>query len=795
VTSSSRGASGRLRAPELPPEVTAALADPARTIRHYAILGELGRGGMGVVYRAFDTSLHRAVAIKMILDPTRAGEEQVGRFAREASAAARLRHPGIVSVYETGVHDGKPYLVMELVDGQSLESLLRKEPLAPRRIAEIVRDVARALEHAHAAGVVHRDVKPENVVIDREGRAKLMDFGLARDATGGERMTVTGTILGTPAYMSPEQADGIPERQGPLSDVYSTGAMLYRALVGRPVFEAPSLQSLIRMVLSEEPVAPRHVKPDVHVDLETITLRCLSKDPAKRYASAGALADELQRFLDGQPIVARPVGAGERLARWVHRNKAIALLGALLAVALVAAGAIAFSFWRNEARRKDEEARKAAEDARKAAARAEAQEQVSLARSLSGHGDGDGAIAAATKAIELDPQLAEAYQIRGEQKNAKVPPSKNPRDHTPEDKAWLAGAIDDFTRAHELDATDTRSLYFRGISHIKLGDYDATIADETAALALDPRHAAAYLYRADARRHKKDLDGASADLASHLEHDRDKARALANLEFPPRRHVAVAAITSYLSMHPDHAEAWRTRGDLDKGDAAIDAYSRALALDAKLAPVVVPKLVPLLRSRADARSRKAGEAAAALADYSRALELDPRNGGALLGRGELELKQNDLAAAHADLEKAVEIEPQNATAWTGLAEVWRKRDDLDRAIEAADKALEIKPKELRAARILAGALEKKGERARAIAAYDRVIELAPKDEAALRSRGLLKKAAGDRDGAIDDLAKALELAPRDREARAALNELRGGRRPRRPAATHRLGRAGMRATG
>ncbi len=325
----------------LPDDVLAARADPANCIDRYVTLGELGKGGMGVVLRAYDTRLHREVAIKMILDP-RADGEPVARFEREANAAASLRHGGIVGVHEVGEHAGKPFLVMDLVRGVDLETLLREGRVSPRRSAEIVRDVARALAHAHEQRVIHRDVKPQNILIDEATeRPLLTDFGLARSLAAGDRITVTGQILGTPAYMAPEQASGHTSEHGPRSDVYSSGAVLYRALAGHPPFRSSTPVGVIKQVLFEDPAPLRTAARRVHVDLETIAMRCLEKDPERRYASATALADDLDRFLEGEPIAARPAGRVARARRWIRRHR---LASALLFAALLALVGAAVAF-------------------------------------------------------------------------------------------------------------------------------------------------------------------------------------------------------------------------------------------------------------------------------------------------------------------------------------------------------------------------------------------------------------------------------------------------------------------
>ncbi len=316
-----------------PPEVRAALDDPDARIGPYVIVGELGRGGMGVVYRAHQLSLNRYVAIKMIL--SRPSEHDVKRFRREAETVARLRHPGIVAVHEVGQHEDRPYLVMELVDGESLEHTLIARPMPPRRVAEVIRGVALALAHAHKEGIVHRDVKPENILIDRAGEPRLTDFGLARDLHADQNLTATGQMIGTPAFMAPEQAGGHRSLIGPTTDVYALGGVLYRALTGRPPFTGASMLEIARRVVSEDPEPPRSIERAVHPDLETIILKCLEKDPARRYPTAGAVADELRRFLDGVPISARPVGRITKARRWVRRHR-LATAGLSAVVVLVA---------------------------------------------------------------------------------------------------------------------------------------------------------------------------------------------------------------------------------------------------------------------------------------------------------------------------------------------------------------------------------------------------------------------------------------------------------------------------
>ncbi len=323
-------------------------------VGRYVIEAELGRGGMGVVYRARDPELQRTVAIKMILDVERAGPTGVERFQREARAAALLRHPGIVSLLEVGEHAGKPYLVMDYVEGRPLDEAHGEErSISPRRMAEILLGLCLALDHAHENGVVHRDVKPQNVIIDGRGEPHLVDFGLAMLADGDESdLTKTGQMMGTPNYVAPEQAAGKKEDVGPRADVHSVGAVLYWALTGHPPYEGNTVLEVMTKIFTVDPVPPRRLDPSVHPDLETIALRCLEKKPERRFASARALADELRRFLDGEAILARPLSRSERARRWARRHPArvvAIILGALLAIGLPAA--LGAQAWRASAAR------------------------------------------------------------------------------------------------------------------------------------------------------------------------------------------------------------------------------------------------------------------------------------------------------------------------------------------------------------------------------------------------------------------------------------------------------------
>jgi len=316
----------------------------------FEILDELGRGGMGVVYKARQINLGRLVALKMVLAGAHAGPKALARFHAEAQAVASLQHPNIVQIHDVGQAGGLPYLSLEFVDGGSLAQQIDGRPQDITQAARTIRTLARAIHAAHLQGIVHRDLKPANILLTADGRLKITDFGVARRLGDDSHQTRTGTIVGTPDYMAPEQARGEAHDAGPLVDQHALGAILYELLTGRPPFRGATPFDTIEQVRNQESVPPTRLQPKVPRDLETICLKCLQKEPHRRYTDASALADDLDRFLEGRPVLARPIPAVERLGRWCRRNPRVAGLAAAVLVLLVTVAIISTAFAVNLAR-------------------------------------------------------------------------------------------------------------------------------------------------------------------------------------------------------------------------------------------------------------------------------------------------------------------------------------------------------------------------------------------------------------------------------------------------------------
>src|SRR5258705_2918507 len=324
---------------------SASAAELLGELGDYELLEEVGRGGQGVVFRARQKSLNRTVALKVISLGQWASKAHLKRFRLEAEAAARLEHPGIVPIHEVGERDGSCYFSMKFIEGGQLDEVVKQAPMSIRQAAELIAKVARTVHYAHEHGILHRDIKPGNILLDQKGQPHLTDFGLARLVESESTVTRTLEVLGTPSYMAPEQAVGNNDVVSSVTDVYGLGAVLYQLLTGHAPFAGGTTYETIKLLLDTEPRPPRLLNPKIDRDLSTICLKCLEKDPKLRYASAFALAEDLEHWLKHEPIVARHTGLFTHTRKWVRRKPAIA---ALIAALAALATAIGWNVWESE---------------------------------------------------------------------------------------------------------------------------------------------------------------------------------------------------------------------------------------------------------------------------------------------------------------------------------------------------------------------------------------------------------------------------------------------------------------
>jgi tetratricopeptide (TPR) repeat protein/predicted Ser/Thr protein kinase len=639
------------------PEVEAPKIPAGERIGRYVVRRELGRGGVGVVLEAYDPALDRPVALKLLIAGRDATDAQLRRFLREARAASSLRHPNIIPVHDLGEVDGRAYFAMEKIEGRSLGDILKAEgPMPPRRAFEVARDVARALEHAHAHGIVHRDVKPENILVDARGHAYLSDFGLARDLDLDARLTATGVFIGTPAYAPPEQIAG-HEIDG-RADIYSLGATIFEALTGRPPFEGASFALLASRVMHEMPPAIRARVPTVARDAETICLVCLEKEPARRYATAGLLAADLERFLRGEDVRARTAGAVERAWRRARRHRFLVVTGGLAAMGLLGVVVYAAEL-RVELRGIKEEERRLQERERSvfdAHIRSEARVRVDEERrrvlsELVGETSTEARLALLAKALEIDPDYWEGrcdrarllLQLAAERRRASDPGGALVAARAA--RAEVASAL-----AHAPTSPRAPLLLVDAEACRRfLGDKAAALAGYRllAAGAEDGSALAAY---ARGRVAQAAGDRAAALAAAATASERAPS-------FAPAR--SLAAELALEAGDPNAAiaaldEAGRQGGAWDDPERFV---LRGIALEAL------------------------GEEQRAVEDLDHALELDPCEPRARCERGRIRLMRGEGGLALSDLDRAVLFAPDELLPVV-LRAMARSRQGLDRGADA-----------------------------------------------------------------------------------------------------------------
>ncbi len=736
---------------------------------NYRVIRRLGEGGMGAVYLAHDTTLDIEIALKMLKMDEFASEEEVERFLSEARSAAQLNHPNIVRVYNAGVDErGRFYIAMQFIEGGSLKNYLADKGeehgarSMDRELARIFHTVAQALAHAHSNGIIHRDIKPANILLDRDGTPYLADFGLAKrlDAAETGVRTATYAVMGTPWYMSPELASGEARTVSPESDIFSFGATMYHAFTGGAPFEAPSAYKVMEKVIEEMPPLPRTLRPDMPRDIDAIIMKCLHKDRRLRYAGAGELAADLEAFLEGRPVSARPVSSLERF-RWRLKRKKALVMAVLVAV--LAAVLIGFIVWRQSSVRKTELKEKRVKavrlfgDAKAAFENKEFEKALELvSKSLT-------LIPDSKEAQDLkslcDARLQERRQREAARQEAETILKKLAMAATLDeqlnlldqaiaaDPAWLRPYLDkgetlkDANRDEEAIAAFERAIAVaqqntdtggEAVAHFQMGVIYWQKQDDKAG-----PHFNRVLQLMPDVRNPMTLFAQAAGAYGRKDHD-----------------YCIQLLDEALVLNPDFAEAYNGRGvaRAKKGD-----YGHAIA-DFDKAIQLKPNFAMAFNNRGNVRKEKR-DYDGAIADCTEAIRLNPSNATAFSNRGSAKIAKRDYDGAIADFNEAIRLNPSNAKAFNNRGNARKKKGDIDGAIADHTEAIRLNPNEGILFFNRANARKKKGDYDGAIADFDKAIQLKPNFAVAFNNRGKAKDEKRDPDGAIADYKKALEIAP------------------------------------
>ncbi len=786
---------------------------PPMQIGQYQLVRELGRGGMGVVYAATCTRLARRVALKVIQLGPYATDVEVARFRVEARSSARLGHPNIVSVHDAGSEQGAHYLVMDLIEGESLATRLKSEgALETHEAASVTEQLALALQHAHTNNVLHRDVKPGNVLFARTGKPLLTDFGLAKDLASIEpELTETGDILGTPAYMSPEQADGKSGSVGPRADVYSLGATLYHMLTGEPPFGGRSWLSVMDAVMHEEAPSPSRLRPSLDPDLETLCLKCLEKDPARRYNTAQELADDLGRYLRQEPILARRPTLQDRLQKWVRRETKLARVLAASALLLLL-GSTVSAAWINRLADQEHKARSLlgeVESLRDAESERRSNEILKVLQSAENgdvarrpNGVNEAALAVAQCAepqkkqaiARLGAYLDSISELLFEEEQSLY------REHAYlSERACLEAALS-ARHARGLKPFAARRLLTEIQDRVRetlRSSFDVVLAARQRTRLGSGRLTAAQVVCEALGRLDSRAD-AVAPLGRYLAFEADPSlavragQALRRLGGDRARRLVQLAL---LHHGPDSAFGGRIRGVAARAnvvleeksaagffrrgesrlhendrEGAVRDYSRVIAGSAldpcsskpneavKKHPCTIPLAALAYSHRALARLAL-GDPKSALADAVRATELQPDSGTAWNDLASVRQGNGDLKGALADFARSLDRDPRDPAVWNNRASVRLALGDSAGALADCESGLELEPGDVRLWGTRARAHAACKDLSEALKDYDRAIELNPRESTSFFGRGNVHQARRDLQRAILDYDRALELEP------------------------------------